>query len=124
MRMDVGGRTFDVSYQRAERGEQGSSASLGANLMRLVELARERGVEVVLMSYPARNSFYPRANRVIQRTAALASTPFVDLTTVFRSQCREQACPELLFSDGHPKATGYRLVAETLVEELSPRYGR
>jgi lysophospholipase L1-like esterase len=123
-RMAVGGRSFDVDFERAEPGEHGNSASLRANLLRLVELGRERGAEVVLISYPAWSSFYPHASRVIQRAAALAKTPFVDVATVFHSRCREQTCPELLFADGHPNAAGYGVVAETLVQELDPRYGR
>jgi lysophospholipase L1-like esterase len=124
MRMQVGEGSFDVGYERAESGEQGSSESLRANLMRLVELGRERGVDVVLMSYPARNGLYPGANRVIQRTAALAKAPFVDLAKGFRRRCPEERCPELLFADGHPNAAGYRAIAEILVEQLSTRYGR
>jgi hypothetical protein len=114
--MQVGEYTVDVSYERAEQGEQGSSARLRANLVRLVELGRERGIEVVLMSYPARNDFYPHANRVIRRAAQLAESPLVDLTEVFRPRCPEESCPDLLFADGHPKASGYGVIAETLVE--------
>lgn len=120
----MGLRAAPASRRPAKAGEHGSSAGLSANLTRLVELARGRGVEVVLMTYPDRRSFYFLASSVIRRLAELADTVLIDLARVFAPRCLERSCPELLLEDGHPNSAGYRLVAETLVEALSPRYGR
>lgn len=76
------------------------------------------------MSYPARHDFYGFANRVIQNTARRENAPLVDLARLFAPRCPEPRCPELLFEDGHPKAAGYRVIAEVLVQEIARRYGR
>ncbi|MEN8181680.1 MAG: GDSL-type esterase/lipase family protein [Myxococcota bacterium] len=123
-RMRVAGLDLDVAYTRASSDVVETSRSLERNLQRLIETARSRGVEILLMSYPARHNFYKLANGLLRRAPALAEAPLVDLTGLFEPLCPERECPDLLFHDGHPKAAGYRLIAETLVEELRPRYAR
>ena len=71
------------------------------------------------MTYPSGRQSYGVANREIRAVAALSDTSFVDLEAVFRPLCPEEECPEWLYRDQHPRASGHRRVAETLIEELS-----
>jgi lysophospholipase L1-like esterase len=114
-----GDREFEMGYVRADPGLESDYHSLEVNLRRLVERAREGGGRLYLMTYPSRAEFYGVASGAIAEAAADTGTPLIDLAAVFDPFCPKEPCPDILFPDHHPKARGYRLVAETLLFHLS-----
>jgi hypothetical protein len=71
------------------------------------------------MTYPSRfKPAYQTANRLIRQTAKGSGIELVDLELVFEDVCPDEECPEFLFPDHHPRARGYHVIAETLVEHL------
>jgi lysophospholipase L1-like esterase len=117
----LGDQEFEMGFLKAAQGLQGDQESLKRNLRRLVEAARDSGVPVYLMTYPAREGFYGPTNSLIGAAARDTGTPLIDLAETFAPVCPTPACPDLLFPDGHPKAVGYRIVAETIVKRLAQR---
>jgi len=115
----VGDREFDMGFADAQPGQEGGTAGLRKNLPRLVELARDAGNSLYVMTYPSRQDYYRVANEVIAAVARQTGTPLIDLSAVFARLCPKQACPEILFPDGHPRAPGYRIVAETVRDRLA-----
>jgi len=114
-----GEERFELSYERGEFLELiGSDARLKANLTSLAKQAAAFDAQLVLLTYPTRRPNYAVANRVIRLVARLTGTPLVDLAEHFSPYCPEEDCPDYLFADHHPRARGYRVVAETLFEQL------
>jgi lysophospholipase L1-like esterase len=117
----VGDQHIEMGYTAGASDLKGSLASLEENLRRLVELAREGGRPLYLMTYPTRQNPFLTASMVIKAVAEQTGTPLIDLTAVFARICPQRECPETVFEDGHPKAPGYRIVAETIVERMARR---
>jgi lysophospholipase L1-like esterase len=115
----VGDREFDMGYAVAPQGLEGDVAGMAANLLRVVRQARDAGTSLYLMTYPSRQYYYYLANNVIRGLARETGTPLINLTAIFLPICPQNDCPEKMFPDGHPNASGYRLVAETIVERLA-----
>jgi hypothetical protein len=93
---------------------------LQANLRAIADIARRFDAEAVFMTYPSRMWNYGDASRLMRPAAAAAGARLVDLAAVFEPVCPTEPCPEWLYPDHHPTASGYRLIAETLVGELRP----
>jgi lysophospholipase L1-like esterase len=116
-----GDQTFELGFSRnAEPEWKDSYGAMGGNLEEMVRRARNEETTLVLMTYPAQQvpSFYASANQRIRDVARWTETPLVDLGKAFRSRCADVVCSELLFRDQHPKAAGYRIVAEEVTEKL------
>lgn len=115
----IGEVELDVGYaQGRDASERGDSAALLANLETLALRLRERGIPLYLLTYPARWDFYHPANLQIRLAAQRSGTPLVDLEPLFASRCPQRTCPDWFFADLHPRASGYDVVAEALVEKL------
>ena len=115
----LGAEEFQLSHESWPASKLiGASERLEKNLMEIVNLVSGNNAGPLLMTYASRASNYRPANTVIRKVARMTQTPFVDIARVFRSPCREIACPGYLFSDHHPKVVGYQLVAETLAKHL------
>ena len=71
------------------------------------------------MTYPSKQNPYITASMVIQEVAKETGTPLIDLLEVFAKVCPKTDCPDTVFPDGHPKAPGYRIVAETIADRLA-----
>jgi lysophospholipase L1-like esterase len=117
----VGDREFEMGFAAARPGLEGDSAGLRRNLLRLVELARDAGSSLYLMTYPSQRTFYTLANHEIGSVAIQTGTPLIDLSKTFEPLCPEVECPAVLLPDGHPNAPGYRIIAETILTRLAPR---
>ena len=107
-----------MGFTAGQPGLQGIAA-LRSNLQRIVQLARDANVPLYLMTYPTRQNPYLTATMLITEVAGETGTPLIDLTAVFARICPRRDCPETVFPDGHPKAPGYRIVAETIAERLA-----
>lgn len=114
-----GDHEFAMGWKRGTPGEGAPGRALEQNLLALVKRAQTRGVELVLMTYPSAHGLYGNANPEIRAAAAEGGARLVDLEAVFRPLCPRAECPTWLYRDQHPRASGYRLVAETVVEALS-----
>ncbi|MBM4081080.1 MAG: hypothetical protein FJ278_15360 [Planctomycetes bacterium] len=132
------------------------------DLIRICELARERGLNVVLLNYPQRpppenpytqteyyhlywrgelpHSYWkgrtrppPQAirdsdylvqtqpgetalNAIIRKVTSFYGIPLIDIRAAFE---RRGNGPDLYSKDEHPNAAGYRLMGETVYEELA-----
>lgn len=117
----VGDQEIEMGYTAGASDLRKSLADLKRNLRRLVELARDGGRPLYLMTYPTKQNPFLTASMVIKAVAEETGTPLIDLTAVFARICPKRDCPETVFEDGHPKAPGYRIVAETIVERLARR---
>jgi lysophospholipase L1-like esterase len=111
-----GEHVFDMSWTRAERAERSHPDELASNLRSIVEATRDAGARIALMTYPSRNQHYGRANSFIRAAAQATKAPLIDLERDFRPLCPEVECPKWLFSDQHPRPSGYRVIAEQIVE--------
>jgi lysophospholipase L1-like esterase len=120
-RLRVGDRDIEMGFARARLGLEGDSAGLRRNLQRMVELTRGAGSSLYLMTYPSRRPFYASASQAIAAVAVETGTPLVDLSKLFEPICPQVECPQVLLQDGHPNASGYRTVAEALLERLASR---
>jgi lysophospholipase L1-like esterase len=114
-----GDEEFEMGFLKATPGLHGDREALRENLEALVAQAEAFGTRLVLMSYPTSYSFYHLANPVIAEVAKDTNTEWIELAPHFPSICSRQDCPDLFFPDRHPKATGYRIVAETIFGHLS-----
>jgi lysophospholipase L1-like esterase len=114
-----GGDVFELGFAKAEKGEiSRPKEMLEENLGVIAANAEASGSKLVLMTYASRFRPYYVANQIIRDFAEESQTPLIDLAEVFRPVCPERDCPELLFPDHHPRAAGYRLIAETILADL------
>jgi lysophospholipase L1-like esterase len=116
-----GDQTFDLGFSRdADVVGLERSGTLISNLEEMVQRARNAGTKLLLVTYPPQRDpgLYAMASSLIQGVARRTGTPLVNLQSAFASRCSDAYCRELLFRDGHPKAAGYRLVAEEVSEKL------
>lgn len=117
LRMD--GESFYLGTRQGEPAK--NMKSLVDNLSAMIAMARSRGADVVLLTYPSNWGFYPNASKWIRKAAEHNNTDLIDITPVFVALCAEgpPSCPEYLFADGHATATGNALVAEKVRDYLS-----
>jgi len=114
----VGNLEFDMGFVKAEEGLWGDGVALKENLRRLIEQARASETRLYLLNYPSSKFFYPAANQAITETALETQAPLIDLAAIFAPICPDGECPDTLFPDGHPKASGYAIVAQAILERL------
>jgi lysophospholipase L1-like esterase len=118
-RLRYGDEEFEMGLVRAEAGREGDQDSLERNLRTLVAQARAARTPLYLLSYPASRDDYAIANAAARRVAGSSGSPLIDLAGRFELLCGKRECTELLFEDGHPKALGYRIIAETIAHRLA-----
>ncbi len=114
-----GDHEFIFSWEHGPRRGPEAVHELRQNLITLVTLSEKSSTELVLMTYPSRHTLYGLANRTIRATAEAMETRLIDLEAIFRPLCPEEACPDWLYPDQHPKVPGHLRVAETIVQQLS-----
>jgi len=115
----VGDLEFDMGFVKADKGLWGDSAALKENLNRLIEESRAAGTKLYLMTYASKKNFYIPASKAISEVALETGTPLIDLAAIFEPICPNDDCPDTLFPDGHPKASGYAIVAEAIIERIA-----
>jgi lysophospholipase L1-like esterase len=115
----LGDREIEMGFAAGQSSEGGGLTGLRRNLRRIVRLARDQDRSLYLMTYPSQQNPYITASMVTQEVAKETGTPLIDLLEVFAKVCPKTDCPDTVFPDGHPKAAGYRIVAETIAERLA-----
>jgi lysophospholipase L1-like esterase len=118
-RIRIGEREIEMPFTVWRSGERGSLEALSRNLRRIIQLARDGNRSVYLMTYPSKQNPYLTASMVIEQVAQKTGTPLIDLLRVFAKVCPKTDCPDTVFPDGHPKAPGYRIVAEAIADRLA-----
>lgn len=115
----LGDLEFDMSFEKAEPGLQGDGIALEENLRRLIEQARGAETSIYLMTYPSTRNFYTSASQAIVAVALQTGAPLINLAAIFEQLCPTGNCPDTLYPDGHPTASGYRTVAEAILKRLA-----
>lgn len=119
-RLRYGGAAIDLaSPGRAQQNEW--RQGLFDDLRAIVDAARRREVDVVLLTYPSEGKAYGQANAVIR--GAATGTPLIDLGRAFQDACSGGVCPELFLPDLHPNVEGYQLAATLVWRSLRQRQG-
>ena len=101
--------------------------SRGINHTQLTDMAEvagwhalaSAGLDAVRINFS--HSTHEHASRIIELARSVSEEtgrPIVDHEAHFQELCPEPRCQELLYPDQHPRAEGYRIMAETLVETL------
>jgi lysophospholipase L1-like esterase len=84
---------------------------LQKNLRAMADVTRSAGGELMILTYASHRLLYGQANTVIRRASLVHNLPLIDLENGFRIFCPDGECPRIFFTDQHPNAVGYQLVA-------------
>jgi lysophospholipase L1-like esterase len=119
----VGDKTFSLGI--ADGAMAGNSRQMETNLMSMLDLLHAHNTPYFLLNYPSNHSYYPAANRKIQKVAEQTHSRFIGLDNTFTPECRNQpeTCPELFFYDGHATAKGNAAVSATVLQALDNYFG-
>lgn len=113
------GRPLDpdnVDYATPVQEDRATAQNL-ASLTSMVEMARARGVPIVLLTYPAGRDAYGAANEAARRVAADLRVPLIDVRRWFETGTRGRE-EELFFHDQHPREPGYEVMARLVLNGL------
>lgn len=100
------------------RNEQDSWKDvLATHLESIASMARSRGTQPVLLSYPFHN---PDLESVLEATALRLSIPFVNPRLAFEKELASCQWSDLFVSDGHCSDRGYALLAREAAAVLAP----
>jgi lysophospholipase L1-like esterase len=91
-------------------------ARLRRNLSAISELARQREVRLVLLTYP-HGELQAIVNEQLRAAADDAGLDLIDIEEAFRAPCAG-GCKNLLFFDNHPRKEGHALIAATILRAL------
>jgi len=81
-------------------------------------VTRHRFICSICIGCSSQKDFYAYANGVIKAAARENGIPLIHLESIFKPLCPTVECPASFFDDGHPKAPGYRIVAESVLERI------
>lgn len=117
--LSFGEHRFELGWKQKKHAlVREAEADLRKNLRTLLKLSESYSATIVLMTYPGQLGYYKIANEAIRTVAKENGVPLIDLERVFRPLCPKENCMEWLHSDQHPKAVGYKVVAETIAKQL------
>jgi len=94
-----------------EKNQKERSKILASDLSKLIKIARENDIKLILMTYPKKESF----NDVIRNLAIKYNIAIVDNELVFREKPDKE---ELFNLDGHCNGRGYGVIAENVYSKL------
>lgn len=88
------------------------------NLIRIHELGRQQGFQVLMFTLPHEFPYEPERNGFIRRAARKGNVPMIDLYKIFKQY---QAAGEDLYTPdgGHPNVLGHQRIAEILFDKMS-----
>ncbi|NQX87844.1 MAG: hypothetical protein HRT77_04200 [Halioglobus sp.] len=117
--MQLGDQTVVMVAPTAPASDSGFKY-IQKNLSGIEKKVAESGAKLYLMTYAASASLYQKANQeIIAYAANSPNLSFINVAAEVKKVCpRSNRCPELFFEDLHPKAAGYKIVAETVVSRL------
>jgi lysophospholipase L1-like esterase len=91
---------------------------LETNLRTLTDIVRSHGAEPVFLTYASTMWNYGDASTAMRKAAEANGVRLVDAAPPVAAVCPAEPCPDWLYSDHHPTAAGYRLVAEAVMHSL------
>jgi hypothetical protein len=117
----VGNRAFEMGFERSETphflGDVGGG--LERNLASIPALAREHGVQLLLLTYASEGHLCGTSSVHVRRATADTGTPLLELRPVLATRRPEDECEELYFPDGHLLPERCRLIAAAVAEKLA-----
>ncbi len=94
-----------------EKNQKEKSKILASDLLKFINIARESGIRLILMTYPQKES----SNDIIRNLAIKYSIVFIDNELVFREKPNKD---ELFNLDTHCNGRGYKVIAENIYSKL------
>ncbi|HEX5052111.1 MAG TPA: GDSL-type esterase/lipase family protein [Planctomycetota bacterium] len=113
------GTMLDEVY--AGKGADEWAAVLREHLAGMHEIARSRGVQLVVLGYPFAQPMVEQAQREAARSLGV---PFVAIRERFDRELRTRAREDLFVPDGHCSDAGYALIADLVSQAVAPFLGR
>ena len=86
------------------------------NLTRFVELARREEIPLVFQTYFHFHGYH--VNEIVRDVASIHGIPLVDHNLLFHTRIPPAARESYRIPDGHPNPSGYRAMADQIVEVL------
>ncbi|MEN8152935.1 MAG: SGNH/GDSL hydrolase family protein [Acidobacteriota bacterium] len=86
------------------------------NLIKIIELSKERGFDLILMTYFHFHGFH--VNEYIRDIATRFGIPLVDNNFLFHKKIDSEKYRDYLIPDGHPNGKGYDFIADHIVEVI------
>jgi lysophospholipase L1-like esterase len=105
----------------AEKDAESWGAVLRDHLNAIREVARQRGVQLVILSYPFHQPLVEQRQREVAQSLGV---PFVAIRERFDVQLRTRTTQELFVADGHCSDAGYKLMAEMVAQAIAPLLAR
>jgi lysophospholipase L1-like esterase len=112
----VGDDVLPLGFQRQQ--QRGWQPRMAENLAAMVEMARERGAQPIVLTYPSDTVLYRQVNDLLRTDARSFGVPLIDLNQRFRALCTGDECDQWFFTDAHANASGNREVAATIAAWL------
>ena len=110
---------FSFGWRKKIRPGVEVYADLVANLRRLADLVRSSGAEPIFLTYASAMWNYGDASNALRQVATASGVRLIDAAVPMAAVCAAEPCAEWLYTDHHPTAAGYRLIAEHVVRALA-----
>lgn len=110
-------RKMDLKKIRDYTGVVQSEQITKFNLLEIINLAKSKGIKIVLQNYP---DHYVRSalQRIIYEVTVERQVTLVDNSLVFREKLVQDKYEKYFIPDGHCNAIGYDVIAENLFKTL------
>jgi lysophospholipase L1-like esterase len=113
----IGGVEFTMGWQRG-RYRSKFGKDLERNLLRIADITKAAGAELLLLTYGSEEANYGDANDFIRAAAQRTGTPLVDAAAALQPVCPREPCPAYFYEDHHPTARGYSTIARSVTHGL------
>ena len=115
---DRQGKQRSYVVHNSNRKESEFTTWIREDIARAARIAREEGVEPIILGYPADGRPFDTVNEALEATAQATGAPFVDFRAAFRKAARRVGEDALFFPDQHATALGCDLMARVVVNRL------
>lgn len=112
-------RTFAAVLDEvyADKDAETWGGVLRDHLTAMREVARQRGVQLVILSYPFHQALVEQRQREVAQSLGV---PFVAIRERFDVELQSRAPQELFVADGHCSDAGYAIMAAMVAQAIAP----
>lgn len=101
---------------RSSKGQNIFAGVIQYDLKQIVELTKEKGIGLILQTYPFR---LKDANSEARKMSEMYGFPLVDNEKLFEEKLKDYDSKDFFVADGHCNAQGYRMIAENVYAVLT-----